>query len=77
MEKIKRLEAQVEGLVLRVKVAEEERKKAVEDMDRDKRKREELEKRLRQQETAYQDNTRDRASIRENSFFSIWTNQLQ
>ena len=68
MEKIKRLEAQMEGLVFRVKVTEEQRKKAVEDMDQDKRKREELEKRLQQQETANQDNTRDRASIRENRF---------
>ena len=32
MEKIKQLEAQMEGLVLRVKVVEEERKKAIEDM---------------------------------------------
>ena len=68
MEKIKQLEAQMEGLVLRVKQAEEEWKKAVEDMNRDKRKREELEKRLQEQETATQGNTRDRAGIGDNRF---------
>ena len=59
----------MEGLVLQVKEAEEERKKAVEDMDRDRRKREELEKRLQEQERANQDNTRDRAGTRDNRFF--------
>ena len=48
MEKInKQLETQMEGLVLRVKVAEEERKKAIEDMGTDRRKREEVEKDLK------------------------------
>ena len=56
MEKIKQLEAQMEGLVLRVKVAEEERKKAIENMGTDRRKREELERRLEETERANQDN---------------------
>ena len=52
MDKIKQLEAQMEGLVLRVKEAEEERKKAIEDMGTDSRKREELERRLEETERA-------------------------
>ena len=56
MEKIKQLEAQMEGLVLRVKVAEEERKKAIEDTGTDRRKREELKRRLEETERANQNN---------------------
>ena len=59
MEKIKQLEAQMEGLVLQE--AEEEWKKVVKDVDRDRRKREELEKRLQEQERANQDNYQGRA----------------
>ena len=51
-EKIKQLESQMEGLILIVKEAEEERRKAVEDMDRDRRKWEELEKRLQETQVA-------------------------
>ena len=51
-EKVKQLEKQIEGLALQVKQADEQRKKAVEDMDRDKRKREDLERRLQEEEKA-------------------------
>ena len=53
-EKIKELEAQVDGLVLKVKETEEQRA--------------EMERRLQEQETANQDNTRDRAGTHENRF---------
>ena len=53
-EKIKELEAQVDGLVLKVKETEGQRA--------------EMERRLQELETANQDNTRDRAGTHENRF---------